>query len=356
MNTNSPNPVLPNLPANSPANNAASSVLSSPANSVTDTAVVSAVNSASGPVPARGYSIAGLPRAMFKAIRPHQAPKNLFVFAALVFTGNLFNPHRFGLTVIAFVLFTLTAGSIYLVNDILDVEQDRRHPRKCRRPVASGALPVRVAWVEFAALALGSLGAAFALRPIFGMALLGYFGLQIAYCLYLKHVVLIDVFTIAVGFVLRAVAGALVISVSISHWLLLCTLMLALFLGFGKRRQEIVLLGENAGQHRANLDEYSKPLLDQIINIVVGITIVCYAVYTIESGTAHRHTHLWMTVPIVIYALFRYMYLVYQKGWGGAPDEVLQKDRVLQGAIVVWFLLIMLLFRFDNGSLMMLIN
>lgn len=356
MNTDSPNPALPNMPVSNSADNAANSALNSPASGASDTAVVSALNSAANTLPANAFSAAGLPRAMFKAIRPHQAPKNLFVFAALVFTGNLFNPHRFGLTVIAFVLFTLTAGSIYLVNDILDVEQDRRHPRKCRRPVASGALPICYAWIEFAVLALGSLGAAFRLRPIFGMALLGYFVLQIAYCLYLKHVVLIDVFTIAIGFVLRAVAGALVISVSISHWLLLCTLMLALFLGFGKRRQEIVLLGEAAGQHRANLDEYSKPLLDQIINIVVGITIVCYAVYSIESGTAHRHTHLWMTVPIVIYALFRYMYLVYQKGWGGAPDEVLQKDRVLQGAIVVWFLLIMLLFKFDNGSWMTLIN
>lgn len=348
MNTDTTNPVLPNLPSATPAADAA--------NPVNHTRRTSAASGAANIAPARTFSFAGLPKAMFKAIRPHQAPKNLFVFAALVFTGNLFNPHRLSLSIAAFVLFTLTAGSIYLLNDILDVEQDRQHPRKCKRPIASGALPVRVAWIEFAVLAAGSLGAAFALRPLFGMALSGYFVLQIAYCLYLKHVVLIDVFTIAIGFVLRAVAGAFVIHVSISHWLLLCTLMLALFLGFGKRRQEIVLLGEDAGRHRANLDEYSKPLLDQIINIVVGITIVCYAVYSVESGTAHRHTHLWMTVPVVIYALFRYMYLVYQKGWGGAPDEVLQKDRVLQGAIVVWFLLIMLLFKFDNGSWATLIN
>ena len=198
-------------------------------------------------------------------------------------------------------------------------------------------------------LALVSLSAAFWLRPGFGVVLLGYVVLQIAYCLKLKHIVLIDVFTIATGFVLRAVAGAMVINVSFSHWLLLCTLQLALFLGFGKRRQEIVLLGEGAGQHRANLDEYSKPLLDQIINIVVGVTIVCYSVYSVESETAHLHPHLWVTVPIVIYALFRYMYLVYQKGWGGAPDEVLQKDRVLQATIVVWFLVVMLIFKFDTG-------
>ena len=230
------------------------------------------------------------------------------------------------------------------------MEQDRQHPSKCKRPIASGALPIPIAKIAFVVLAAGSLGAAFWLNVPFGLALLGYFVLQIAYCLKLKHIVLIDVFTIAIGFVLRAVAGALVINVSISHWLLLCTLQLALFLGFGKRRQELVLLGEGAGKHRANLDEYSKPLLDQIINIVVGVTIVCYSVYSVESVTAQQHPHLWITVPVVIYALFRYMYLVYQKGWGGAPDEVLQKDRVLQATIVVWFVLVMLLFKFDHGN------
>lgn len=299
--------------------------------------------------PVSNKSHSGLPYAMVKAIRLSQSPKNLFVFAALVFAGRLFELRLLALTIAAFVLFTLAAGSIYLLNDILDVEQDRRHPTKCRRPIASDALPVSVAWVEFAVLAIGSLSLAFALRPGFGFVLLGYVILQIAYCLKLKHIVLIDVFTIAIGFVLRAVAGALVINVSFSHWLLLCTLQLALFLGFGKRRQEIDLLGEGAGQHRANLDEYSKPLLDQIINIVVGVTIVCYSVYSVESETAHLHPHLWVTVPIVIYALFRYMYLVYQKGWGGAPDEVLKKDRVLQATIVVWFLVVMLIFKFDTG-------
>jgi 4-hydroxybenzoate polyprenyltransferase len=300
--------------------------------------------------PLRVYSPAGLPKALLTAIRPHQATKNLFVFAALAFTGELFNLRKLGMTTLAFILFTLTAGSIYLLNDLLDVEQDCRHPRKCKRPIASGALPVPIAKIMFVVLAAGSLGAAFWLNVPFALALLGYFLLQIAYCIKLKHIVLIDVFTIAIGFVLRAVAGALMINVNISHWLLLCTLQLALFLGFGKRRQELVLLGEDAGRHRANLDEYSKPLLDQIINIVVGVTIVCYSVYSVESITAQQHPHLWITVPVVIYALFRYMYLVYQKGWGGAPDEVLQKDRVLQAAIVVWFVLVLLLFKFDHGN------
>ena len=301
------------------------------------------------PVP-RAFSAMGLPKALFKAIRPHQATKNLFVFAALVFTGRLGELPLLLMTVTAFLLFTLTAGSVYLLNDLLDVEQDRQHPKKCKRPIASGALPVPIAWVAMVILAVGSIGAGIWLRPAFGLALLAYFLIQVAYCVKLKQIVLIDVFTIAAGFVLRAVAGALVINVHISPWLLLCTLQLAFFLGFGKRRQELVLLGEGAGKHRANLDEYSIPLLDQIINIVVGATIVCYSVYSVESDSAKLHQHLWITVPVVIYCLFRYMYLVYQKGWGGAPEEVLKQDRIMQIAIVVWFVLVMALFKFDTGS------
>lgn len=301
------------------------------------------------PVP-RAFTAMGLPKALLKAIRPHQATKNLFVFAALVFTGRLDETALLLMTVAAFLLFTLTAGSVYLLNDLLDVEQDRQHPKKCNRPIASGALPVPIAWTAMVVLAIGSIAAGLWLRPAFGLALLAYFLIQVAYCVKLKHIVLIDVFTIAAGFVLRAVAGALVIHVNISHWLLLCTLQLALFLGFGKRRQELVLLGDGAGKHRANLDEYSIPLLDQIINIVVGATIVCYSVYSVESDSAKLHPHLWMTVPVVIYALFRYMYLVYQKGWGGAPEEVLKQDRVMQIAIVVWFVLVMALFKFDTGG------
>lgn len=296
------------------------------------------------------FSLLGLPKALLRAIRPHQATKNLFVFAALLFTGRLTERQGFTLTLIAFFLFSLTAGSVYLLNDLLDVEQDRQHPKKCKRPIASGALPVPVAWIALGVLAPGSLIAGWLLSPAFGVALLAYFLIQVAYCVKLKQIVLIDVFTIAAGFVLRAVAGALVIQATISHWLLLCTLLLALFLGFGKRRQELVLLGEGAGKHRANLEEYSVSLLDQIINIVVGATIVCYAVYSVESDTARIHPHLWLTVPVVIYTLFRYMYLVYQKGWGGAPEEVLKQDRLMQVAILVWLALVLLIFRFDYGG------
>jgi 4-hydroxybenzoate polyprenyltransferase len=287
-------------------------------------------------------------KALVKAVRPKQATKNLFVYAALVFAGKLFQPALFVRVTLGFLLFTAVAGSVYLLNDLLDVEQDRRHPEKCKRPIASGQLPVPAAWAAMVVLAMGGIAASFALRPLFGVAAASYLALQIAYCFRLKHIALLDVFTIAAGFVLRTVGGALVINVHISHWLLLCTLQLALFLGFGKRRQEMVLLGVKAGKHRAILEEYSLSFLDQMINVVSAVTIVCYSVYSVESETAKLHPHLWITVPIVIYSIARYLYLVYQKGWGGAPDEVLMKDRTLQVAIGLWFLTVMLLFVFDK--------
>lgn len=285
--------------------------------------------------------------ALFKAIRPKQATKNLFLYAALVFAGKLSDLALFSRVTLAFLLFTGVAGSVYLLNDLLDVEQDRRHPDKRKRPIASGQLPVPVAWAALAVLSAGCLAGSFALRLQFGIVALVYLVLQVGYCFRLKHVVLVDVFTIAIGFVLRTVAGGLVINVPISHWLVLCSLQLALLLGFGKRRQELVKMGEKAGSSRAILQEYSLPFLDQMINMVCAVTVVCYSVYSVESETAQKHPHLWMTVPFVIYGICRYMYLVYQKGWVSTPDEVLLKDRPLQIAIVLWFLMVMLLFKFD---------
>jgi 4-hydroxybenzoate polyprenyltransferase len=291
-----------------------------------------------------------LPFALIKAMRPKQAPKNLFVYAALVFTGNLFAPALLLKTTLAFLLFTLTAGSIYLLNDLLDVEKDQRHPVKCKRPIASGALPKPVAWFAMVLFSLGSLVASFALSRLFALAVLSYFVLQVAYCFRLKHIVLVDVFTVAAGFVLRTVAGGFVLHVHVSQWLLLCSLQLALFLAFGKRRQELVLMGERAGHSRTILEEYSLPFLDQMITIVCAVTVVCYSVYSIESETAHKHPHLWLTVPPVIFGICRYLYLVYQKGWGGAPDEVLLKDRPLQAVVGVWLILALFLLKFDPAA------
>lgn len=287
--------------------------------------------------------------ALVKGLRPKQAAKNLFVYAALIFANELFNRTAFFRVTLAFLLFSLASGSVYLLNDILDVEQDRRHPKKRLRPIASGALPVPLAWAALVTLAACSAAAGWLLNPRFGITLIVYLVMNVAYCIRLKHVVLLDVFTIATGFLLRTVSGGFVIGVPISQWLLLCTLQLALFLGFIKRRQELVEQGDQADKTRAILEEYSLPFLDQLITIVAAVSIVCYSVYTVESATGRTHPHLWITVPIVIYGICRYLYLVYQKGMGGAPEEVLRTDRWMQCTILLWFLVIMALFKYDTG-------
>jgi 4-hydroxybenzoate polyprenyltransferase len=288
--------------------------------------------------------------ALVKAVRPKQATKNLFVYTALVFAGQLFHAAQFLRATIGFLLFTAVAGSIYLLNDLLDVEQDKVHPKKRTRPIASGSLPVPLAWAAFVVLGLCGTAAGFVLAPLFGLTLAAYFVLQIAYCFRLKHMVLLDVFTVATGFVLRTASGGFAINVHISPWLMLFSLQLALFLGFGKRRQELVLQGENAGKTRAILSEYSLPFLDPMIVIVSAVTIVCYSVYSVDSPTAVTHPHLWVTVPFIIYGVCRYLYLVYQKGWGGAPDEVLLKDRELLVSVVLWFIAVLLVFKFDGAG------
>lgn len=289
-----------------------------------------------------------LPVALFKGLRPKQVPKNLFVYVALVFSNNLFNPKLFGLVTAAFLMFSLVAGSVYLMNDILDVEADRLHPKKRLRPIASGDLPIPVAKVASLLLMLGSVSGGFAFGWQFGSVILAYLVLQIFYCFRGKHIVLIDAFTLAGGFVLRVVGGAAIIHIRSTPWLLLFSFLLALFLGFGKRRQEIVLLGDDAEKRRAVLEEYSLPFLDQIIVMIAGITIVCYSVYSVQSGTSLKLPHLWATTPFVIYGVCRYLYLVYQKGWGGAPDEALREDRGLQMTILIWLVLILVLFKYDR--------
>ena len=292
----------------------------------------------------------GVPGALFKAMRPHQATKNLFVFAAIVFAGKLGDFESLKRVGATFLLFTLVSGGVYLLNDLLDVEADRNHPKKRNRPIASGALPIPLAKASCALAMILGLSLGFLLSPRLGIILATYLILQIAYCLRLKHIVLVDVFCIAVGFVLRTVAGGVVILTYISPWLLLCSFQLALFLGFGKRRQELVLLGQGAGSHRKILEEYSLPFLDQIILMVCGMTVVSYSVYSVESVTAKLHPRLWITVPIVIFSIFRYLYQVYQRGMGGEPEEVLRKDRVIQGAIVLWLAAILILFLFDKAG------
>lgn len=277
---------------------------------------------------------------IFLTMRPRQWTKNLLVFAALIFSRNLFNPSMLRESVIAFVIFCLLSGSVYTLNDLLDVQQDRTHPKKSQRPLASGKLRPLTAIVSGALLVLLSLANAFWLNPGFGAIALGYFILQIAYSTLLKHVVIIDVLAVSTGFVLRAIAGAEVISVPISSWLLVCTILLALFLSLGKRRHEIILLEENAANHRKILYEYSPGLLDQMISVVTASTVVAYALYTMseETVTKFQTDNLKYTIPFVLYGIFRYLYLIHQRSEGGSPEKILYNDKPLLLNIILYLL------------------
>ncbi len=288
--------------------------------------------------------------ALIEGVRPRQAAKNLFVFAALLFANRFASPQSVLQCIAAFFLFFLASGSIYLFNDILDAQQDKTHPVKCKRPIASGRISPQLAGFTSFLLAGTALILGWQLAVRFEICLLTYLVLQISYCVWLKHIVLLDVFVIAAGFLLRTAAGAFAIHVTLSHWLLLCTLLLALFLGLGKRRQELTLLGSKAADHRSILSQYSISFLDQLILMVVTSTLVSYSVYSIDSPTAHQHPHLWLTVPFVLYGICRYMYLVYQHGWGGAPEEVLIQDRPLQCVLILWVLVSISLFLFDHAT------
>ncbi|MGQ9738976.1 MAG: decaprenyl-phosphate phosphoribosyltransferase [Armatimonadota bacterium] len=273
------------------------------------------------------------------AMRPRQWSKNLLLFAGLLFAEKLGDLARVWLNILAFISFCLIAGAVYIYNDLQDVEQDRLHPQKRLRPIASGALPVPVAVWFMVGAALAGLSLAFWIRPMFGWLAVLYVVLSLGYSLGGKQVVILDVFLIASGFVLRALAGAVAIDVSISGWLLACTTLLSLFLGFCKRRHELTVLGEEAPNHRVTLGEYSVGLLDQFIAIVSSATIITYALYTIQSATAAQHEGLKYTIPIVMYGIFRYLYLVHRKDLGGAPEQVLLEDRWIQATIVVWIAL-----------------
>jgi 4-hydroxybenzoate polyprenyltransferase len=273
------------------------------------------------------------------SLRPHQWAKNLIVFAGLIFGQRLLDPQSVARSVTAFAIFCALSGAVYLVNDLVDRDADRRHPLKARRPIAAGAVPAPVAAWTALALGGGGLVAALALGPIFGLTAGAYGALLSLYSGPLKHVVIIDVLTIATGFVLRAVAGAVVIAVPISRWLLVVTVLLALFLALSKRRHELVLLGDDARGHRRILQEYSPYLLDQMISVVTASTLVAYAFYTMDPETVAKVKTplLGLTLPFPLYGIFRYLYLVHQKG-GGNPSEMLLTDRPLLACVALWAL------------------
>jgi 4-hydroxybenzoate polyprenyltransferase len=278
-----------------------------------------------------------LPRALLVSLRPHQWTKNLVVLAPLAFSKHLFEADAALRALAAFAAFCLLAGAVYVLNDVADAERDRAHPTKRARPVASGALPVPAARAFALALLAVALAGSLALgRGFLGCALL-YLGLNLAYTFGLKNVVILDVLAIAVGFVLRAVAGAVAIQVVFSNWLLVCTILLALFLALAKRRHELVTLPDAAG-HRAILAEYSPYLLDQMIAVVTASCLTAYAFYTLAPETVekYRTERLALTIPFVIYGIFRYLYLVHGKEQGGSPGDTLLADRPLLVAVALW--------------------
>ncbi len=277
-----------------------------------------------------------LGRALLKEARPKQWIKNSFLFAGIIFAKQLTNVTAIGQVIAGFALFCLVASAIYFINDLRDRAADRLHPKKRFRPIAAGEIPVRLAWV----VALSGLGVAiplsFLLRPLFGVIIVGYVALQVAYTYWLKEQIILDVFALAASFVLRAMAGAVVIAAPISPWLYVCTVLLSLCLGFAKRRHELVLLEAGAGSHRAVLDEYSATLLEEIIAVVTSATVMAYALYTFNAENLPANHAMMFTIPFVLYAVFRYLYLVYRKGEGGSPEEALFADRPLLVCILLW--------------------
>lgn len=285
--------------------------------------------------------------AILKTMRPRQWPKNVFLFAALVFDQQLFIVDSLLRTLAGFALFCLISSSVYVFNDLADVEADRKHPAKKNRPIASGALPTSAAWVAGILLVVVALSLGFWLSPGFAAVMAGYLIINLAYSKWLKHIPILDVLIIAAGFVLRVAAGVTLIHVErFSPWLYVVMTLLALYLGFGKRRAELALLASGAGTHRKVLDGYTIPLLDQYIIIVSSTTIVAYSLYTFSAPNVPENHTMMLTIPFAVYAIFRYLYLIHVEDKGGEPEEILLSDRPFQIAMGLWALTVLSVFYF----------
>jgi 4-hydroxybenzoate polyprenyltransferase len=283
--------------------------------------------------------------ALLKSMRPRQWTKNLFIFAALVFDKQLFGLEAFLRTLGGFALFCLISSSVYIFNDLADVEADRQHPEKKNRPIASGKLPVGVAWAAGILLVLITLGTGYRLSPAFAAVMGIYLVLNLAYSKWLKHIPILDVLIISAGFALRVGGGVTLIHVvRFSPWLYVVMTLLSLFLGFGKRRAELALLEQSAGSHRKVLDGYTIPLLDQYIVIVSSTTIVAYSLYTFLAPNVPTNDSMMLTIPFVVYAIFRYLYLIHVEERGGAPEDILLTDRPFQITMGLWALTVLVVF------------
>jgi 4-hydroxybenzoate polyprenyltransferase len=284
--------------------------------------------------------------ALLKTMRPKQWAKNIFVFTALVFDRKLLNPAAFLDTLAGAGIFSLIASAVYIFNDIADSDSDMQHPTKKDRPIASGKLPVGFAWAAGFTLLVISLPLAYLLDPAFLAICLVYFFLNMLYSTRLKHIPLIDVLVLASFYLLRVISGTALIDVKrFSPWLYVVTSLFALFIGLGKRRAELILQYDNGGKVRPVLEGYTIDLLDQLINIVSGTTIVSYSLYTFSAPNLPENHSMMLTIPFVLYGIFRYLYLI-QAGEGGAPEEIALSDRPLQAAILLWSVMVMLVFYF----------
>ncbi|MEM9554910.1 MAG: decaprenyl-phosphate phosphoribosyltransferase [Acidobacteriota bacterium] len=290
------------------------------------------------------YTTRSMVLPLVRALRPTQWVKNVFVLAPLVFAERLDDPSLLLRALLAFGAFCAAASAVYLINDLRDREEDRLHPLKQHRPIASGALPVSTATAAAVVLALAAAAVSFVLSWQFAAVLVLYLAINIAYSSGLKHFVILDVMAVSSGYVLRVIAGGLAVGVAVSPWLLLCTIFLALFLIFSKRRYELVLLADDAAGHRAVLSHYSETFLDQMINVVTASTVVSYALYTVDDDTVERFggEALVYTVPLVLFGIFRYLYLTYQRHDPRNPTEAILTDVpsvvnvVLWGVVVLW--------------------
>ncbi|RPJ29638.1 MAG: decaprenyl-phosphate phosphoribosyltransferase [Chloroflexi bacterium] len=285
-------------------------------------------------------------KALIKTMRPRQWPKNGFIFFGLIFDKQLFMLEPFLRTIAGFVLFCLISSAVYLFNDIADVEADRNHPEKKFRPIASGTLPVRVALTATVLLIVVALPLAYLLRPWFALILAVYLVNNVLYSRWLKHVPILDVLILSTGFVLRVAAGVILISPveRFSPWLYMITVLFSLYIVLGKRRAELNLLAHGASAHRKVFDGYTLPLLDQYITIVSGMTIVAYSLYTFSAPNLPENHTMMLTIPFVVYGIFRYLQLIQTGHAAGAPDEVALKDRSLQATVLLWGLAVIAIF------------
>src|SRR4030067_2006191 len=280
-------------------------------------------------------------REIISSMRPQQWYKNLILFVSIIFSLNILNVDMWFTVIYAFILVCMISGSEYIINDVIDRESDRKHPVKYKRPLASGKLKKTPALVFAAMLVIGVVAGSYLVNIPFLIISLSYLMLILFYSLILKHVIIVDLLVISIGFVMRAVAGGIAINVRISPWLIVCTFFLALFLALGKRRHELNLLGNNAGDHRKNLAEYSNEMLDQMTSITTGALIISYSLYTFFV----ENYFMMLTIPVIIYGLFRYLFLVHSRNYGGEP-EMLFKDKGMVFCMLLWGILVILILYF----------